>query len=67
MLYVLQGFTKQMEIFKVDWGLAMWGENVEMGTLVNGVWGQAFDIYTQEKIPVLFILSSGLNNFSYFL
>lgn len=53
MLYVLQGFTKQMEIFKVDWGLAMWGENVEMGTLVNGVWGQAFDIYTQEKILVL--------------
>lgn len=38
MLYILQGFTKQMEIFKVDWGLAMWGENVEMGTLVNGVW-----------------------------
>lgn len=28
-----------MEILnKVDWGIAMWGENVEMGTLVNGVW-----------------------------
>lgn len=28
-----------MEIFiKVDWGIAMWGENVEMGTLANGVW-----------------------------
>lgn len=38
MLYVLQVSTKQMEIFKVDWGLEMWGENVEMCTLVNGVW-----------------------------
>lgn len=36
--YMLYRSTKQMEIFKVDWGLAMWGENVEMCTLVNGVW-----------------------------